>query len=178
MKNSTDKFRQRRWFVLHWVAVLFFSIGLVACDNSTSSPQSSSDASLNQVTNGANTATELSNSVNTATELSAQVKCSDLERFKSLAQLSWLPATNPGDEQRIDVTIFKDGFDTGNFESSKPMPADASSYLLQDVQGQALHRWRVATISGTDVFFSETARFEGVVCVGDVIAEQPPVPVP
>ena len=166
MKNSTDRNRHGRCLALHWNLILFFSMGLVACGDTTN-PQSSSGAHLNN----------LASSANTATELAAQVKCSDLERFKSLAQLNWRPAENPGDEQRVDVTIFKDGFETGRFESSKTLPPDLSSYLFQDVQGQALHRWRVVTMTGSDMVFSETARFEGVVCVGDVIADQPPVPV-
>ncbi|WP_455210864.1 hypothetical protein [Kaarinaea lacus] len=168
MKNCTDRSRLCRWFDLHWILYLFFAMWLVACgDNTASNPESSSGTNIKN----------LANDANTASELAAQVECSDLVRFKSIAQLSWRPAENAGDEQRIDVTIFKDGFETGRFESSKALPPDITSYQFDDVKGQALHRWRVVTRTGNDVFFSETARFEGVVCVGDVVVDQPPVPV-
>lgn len=168
MKNRTDRSRRCRWYTLHIILVLLMTLWLVACGDNTASNQKNPTS-----TNLKN----LANSANTATELAAQVKCSDLERFKSIAQLSWRPAENAGDEQRIDVTIFKDGFETGKYESSKALPPEESSYLFQDVKGQALHRWRVVTLTGNDTIFSETARFEGVVCVGDVIVDQPPVPV-
>lgn len=168
MKNCTDRSRRCRWFALLTILVLSMSLLLVACGDNTADKQASSS--------GTNLK-DLANNPNIATELAAQVKCSDLERFKSIAQLSWSPAENPGDEQRIDVTIFKDGFETGRYESSKALPPEESSYQFDDVKGQALHRWRVVTLTGNDTFFSETARFEGVVCVGDIIADQPPVPV-
>ncbi len=168
MSNRTDKYRCSRWFASPSVPVLFISLLLVACgDNTANREENRTGTNLDSLTKGDNA----------ATELTTRVECSDLERFKSVAYLSWRPAEIMGSEQRIDVTIFKDGFDTGRFESSKTIPPDESSYLLEDVKGQALHRWRVVTLNGNDASVSKIVRFEGVVCVGDVIVDTPPIPV-
>jgi len=112
-----------------------------------------------------------------ATDLRAEIFCDPAVRRKGLAQLNWTPADPPGQEQQVVVTIFKEGFETGAFEESKPLPPDQASFLLESVQGQAVHRWRVLTATATAEIPSDTARFEGPVCVGDVVVEEPdPIP--
>jgi hypothetical protein len=108
-----------------------------------------------------------------ATDLVAVVGCRGDVRFEGLANLSWSPADPNGSEQVVQVTIFKDGFETGQFESSKPLPPDQATLVFTDLSGQAVHRWRVVTLQGETAIPSETARFTGPVCVGDIIADQP-----
>lgn len=108
-----------------------------------------------------------------ATELSAEIVCDPTVRRKGLAQLSWTPADPPGEEQRVVVTIFKEGFESGAFEESKALPADQETFLLESVHGQAIHRWRVLTVTATSENPSETALFEGPVCIGDVVVDEP-----
>ena len=112
-----------------------------------------------------------------ATDLSAEIFCDPAVRRKGLAQLSWTPADPPGEEQQVLVTIFKEGFESGAFEASKALPPDETTFLLETVHGQAVHRWRVLTVTATAEIPSDTARFEGPVCIGDVVVDQP-VPVP
>ena len=112
-----------------------------------------------------------------ATELRAEISCDPAVRRKGLAQLSWTPADPPGQEQKVVFTIFKEGFESGAFEESKALPSDQDSFLLETVHGQAVHRWRVLTVTATAEIPSDTARFEGPVCIGDVVVEEPaPIP--
>ena len=170
MKNGTDRNRLCRAFVLRLFLLFFTSLLFAACGGNTSNEPASKQALSNNVHN-------LADNPNAATQLAASVECSPYERWKGWARLSWTPAQIAGEDQRIDVTIFKDGFETQRFESSKALGPTESSYLFENVQGQALHRWRVVTRTGDQLVFSETSRFEGPICVGDVIADQPPVPV-
>lgn len=112
-----------------------------------------------------------------ATDLRAEIFCDPAVPRKGLAQLSWTPADPLGQEQRVLVTIFKEGFETGAFEESKPLPPDQDTFLLESVQGQAIHRWRVVTVRTSAEMPSETARFEGPVCINDEVIDQP-VPIP
>jgi len=111
-----------------------------------------------------------------ASGLTAEVTCSPLERRQGFALLSWTPADPLGDAQLVQITIFKDGFDTGEFIELGPLGADEGSLQFEDVQGQALHRWRVLTTRGNESLASETARFEGPICLGDVVEQGPPPP--
>jgi hypothetical protein len=110
-----------------------------------------------------------------ATNLQSEIDCSPVERRRGLARLQWTPAEEPGTAQQIAVTIFKDGFETGQFERSERLPPRQSSLVFEDVQGQALHRWRVLTLQPAGWVPSETARFEGPTCLFDVIEEPPDI---
>ena len=112
-----------------------------------------------------------------ATDLRTEILCDPAVRRKGLAQVSWTPADPPGEEQQVVVTIFKDGFESGAFEESKTLPPDQASFLIESVKGQAVHRWKVLTVTAATETASETARFEGPVCIGDVVVDQPaPIP--
>jgi hypothetical protein len=153
---------------------LIFACSLQACGSSGSDDQSRND-------DPSQSATLLSGSAlgvrDEATELRAEISCDPAVRRKGLAQLSWTPADPPGQEQKIVFTIFKEGFESGAFEESKPLPSNQDSFLLETVHGQAVHRWRVLTVTATAEIPSDTARFEGPVCIGDVVVEEPaPIP--
>src|SRR5688572_4989351 len=53
-----------------------------------------------------------------ATDLVAEAECSGTETRKAIAKLSWKVAKSPGSEQRVAITIFRDGFEKGTFEST------------------------------------------------------------
>lgn len=114
-----------------------------------------------------------------ASGLKASVSCDPEAARKGRALLEWEPAQEPGSEQEVQVTIFREGFDTGDFVSSKALPPDQTSLLFDQVAGQALHRWRVVTRHGTDLVPSDTARFTGPICVYDAAEREdqiPPIP--
>ena len=123
------------------------------------------------------TGTSSARSVGAATNLSAEIFCDPVVSNSGLAEFRWTPADPPGQEQRVEVTIFKRGFETGNFEESKPLPPDDDVFVFESVQGQAVHRWRVVTVGAAAEVTSETSRFEGPLCVDDEVVDQP-VPIP
>jgi hypothetical protein len=110
-----------------------------------------------------------------ATNLQSQVDCSLVERRQGLARLQWTPAQEPGTAQQVVVTVFKDGFETGQFDRSERLPPTQSSLVFEEVQGQALHLWRVLTLQPEGWIPSETARFEGPTCLLDSIEEPPEI---
>ena len=100
-----------------------------------------------------------------ASSLDSRVYCSEDEPGKGSADLTWVPATKRGQEQKLQVTIYRNGFDSGDFKLSESLPPGKSSYTWSP-QGQAVHQWRVLTRHPDGWIPSETARFEGPSCVG------------
>jgi hypothetical protein len=100
-----------------------------------------------------------------ATGLQGEVACSETELGQGIARLDWKTGKTPGSEQRVDVTIFRDGFERGDFESTEPLPPDQSSLVWEQLRGQAIHHWRVRTLHPDGWVPSETASFEGPTCV-------------
>jgi len=164
MRVNTHSFRS--------LLILTAICTMQACGSSGSDEQSRTavEGSTQDPATAGRSATEVQGE---ATELRAEIFCDPAVRHRGLAQLSWTPADPPGEEQRVAVTIFKEGFETGAFEESKPLPPDQASFLLESVQGQAIHRWRVITVTATSDSPSDTVRFEGPVCVGDIVVDEP-----
>jgi len=114
-----------------------------------------------------------------ASNLRASQDCDSEVLRKGIALLEWEIAREPGSEQKVEVTIFREGFETGNSIPSKPLPGDQTELRFDRVAGQALHRWRVLTLHGEGYVPSETARFTGPICVYDeaeVEDQIPPIP--
>jgi hypothetical protein len=103
-----------------------------------------------------------------ATDLQVEVECSETELRQGIAKLSWTVAKSPGSEQRVAITIVRDGFESGEFEMSGPLAPDQSSLVWEQLHGQAIHYWRVLTLHGDKWSASETASFEGPTCVADI----------
>jgi hypothetical protein len=102
-----------------------------------------------------------------ATGLESQTGCRDDDPRKGFADLRWVVAANPGSEQRVAVTIARDGFQTGNFQVSGPLGPNQTTLRWEQLQGQAIHYWRVLTRHGQEWVPSDTASFEGPPCIGD-----------
>lgn len=101
-----------------------------------------------------------------ASNLESQSGCSDDELGKGFVDLKWTPATQRGQEQKLQVTIYREGFETGNFQTSEALSPGRPSYRWSRVEGQAIHYWRVLTRHSDGWIPSETAKFEGPSCVG------------
>jgi hypothetical protein len=106
-----------------------------------------------------------------AIDLQSEVDCEN--PGEAIARLSWSPAATKGAKQRVDVTIFKDGFQMGEFEASEVLPLDQSSLIWEQVSPGLNHRWRVLTLQENGWIPSEIAIFKGPVCVGDEEEELP-----
>src|SRR5262249_40381954 len=103
-----------------------------------------------------------------ATNLVAHAECSQTTPGQAVAYLSWT-ITSPGSAQRVDFTIFPDGFATGDYKSVGPLPSNQSSLTFDQLKGQAVHQWRVLTMDGGAWITSETERFEGPTCVRNLV---------
>jgi hypothetical protein len=103
-----------------------------------------------------------------ATQLMAKARCEEAGSRTGVADLSWLPAANSGSEERVALTIFPEGFDTGNFQVSPPLAAGAASYTWPKTNPGGVHRWRVLTKHGSTWTPSEISMFSGATCVADM----------
>lgn len=97
-----------------------------------------------------------------ATQLDVQTECDPETGVYAL--LTWLPAADPGSEQRVGITQFADGFSTGRFTVSEPISGDASSLLWQRLEPGVQYRWQVFTLHDDIYTASETAMFRGADC--------------
>jgi hypothetical protein len=102
-----------------------------------------------------------------ATSLHSSVECSQTQLRQGIAHLSWVPAGASAAEQRVAVSIYRNGFETGNFDSSESLPPERAALDWRQLRGQAIHLWRVLTRYGETWVASETASFEGPLCVAD-----------
>lgn len=103
-----------------------------------------------------------------ATQLTAKPRCEETGSRTGVADLSWVPAATAGSEQRVALTIFPEGFDTGNFDVSPPLSARATSYTWPKTNPGGAHRWRVLTKHGSTWTPSQTSMFIGATCVADM----------
>ena len=101
-----------------------------------------------------------------ATNLESQTGCREDEPGQGFVDLKWTPAVDRGQEQRLQVTIYREDFESGNFQLSEALSPDRVSYQWRPM-GQARHYWRVLTRHSDGWIPSETARFAGPPCVAD-----------
>jgi len=102
-----------------------------------------------------------------ASALQSQPGCDDSHPGQALAKLTWTPADRQAQAQRVDVTIYPDGFDRGKFERSSLLSPDRDSLVWTELRGQAFHYWRVLSQQADGWVASETASFEGPTCISD-----------
>jgi hypothetical protein len=102
-----------------------------------------------------------------ASGLEGFAECSPIEPGVARALLRWRPARERGTAQRIAVAILPDGFKTGDFRLSDPLGREASALEWREIEGQAIHFWRVLTLQPKGWIASVTASFVGPICVVD-----------
>jgi hypothetical protein len=100
--------------------------------------------------------------------LQARTGCDRSDPRRATSELSWRPARERGSQQRVVVTIFADGFASGNFDSSGPLDPSRVSLSWTRLRGQAFHFWQVLTLHRQGWVSSETAMFEGPLCAVDL----------
>jgi hypothetical protein len=109
-----------------------------------------------------------------ATDLQSETRCSDSRPRKGVAELRWVAAASPGAEQKVVVTIFRDGFEKGKFESSHAFPSTQTSLTWENLSPGILYRWRVLTRRRGEWVPSETSTFSGPTCVRDYVVPKSP----
>jgi len=106
-------------------------------------------------------------SARAATSINSQVGCMGETHSKGFVKLTWKTAANIGVRQRVDITIFRGGFEHKNFESSELLPANQNSFTWDRLRGQAIHFVRILTKHKDGWVPSETISFEGPLCIMD-----------
>lgn len=101
-----------------------------------------------------------------ATDLEAEARC-DPMKLTATARLSWKLASPPGSQQRVDMTMFRDGFQTGKFTTTGPLPPDQTQLNLNSGEPGINYAWRVLTLTGEGWVPSETARLPWPSCPVD-----------
>lgn len=97
-----------------------------------------------------------------ATDLRAMAECE--QPGLPVAELTWTVAEERGEAQRVDVTIYS--FEEGQFQSSQLLPPGQSTLRWYDLNGQAIHFWRVLTLHPEGWVPSDLGGFAGPTCVG------------
>jgi hypothetical protein len=109
-----------------------------------------------------------------ASELAADAACSEVDLRKAIADLRWRPAVQPGTEQQVEVTIYRDGFQRGAVERGPTLPPQQSTLRWERLSPGIIHYWRVLTRQPRGWTASVPASFEAPTCVADY----QPTPVP
>jgi hypothetical protein len=109
-----------------------------------------------------------------ATSLQASAECDPDEPWKGIATLNWTVARNPGSEQRVAVTIYRDGFEKGKFDVSEPLPSDHSLLVWDRLSPGIIHFWMVLTRQVDGWVPSEQSSFEGPICAVDYVPSPTP----
>jgi hypothetical protein len=91
---------------------------------------------------------------------------------KPIAYLRWTPSG--AGAQRVDVTLFADGFATRHFDHSVRLSPARSRLSWRRVSGEAIHHWRVLTRVKGRWYSSAIATFDGPGCVGADMQPQMP----
>lgn len=97
-----------------------------------------------------------------ATDLRAVAECE--QPGVPVAEITWTVAEERGEAQRVDVTIYN--FEEGQFDSSEILPPGQSTLRWYDLNGQAIHFWRVLTLHPEGWVPSDLGGFAGPTCVG------------
>jgi photosystem II stability/assembly factor-like uncharacterized protein len=100
---------------------------------------------------------------NAPTDLMGEVRC-DPVRLTSTAQLTWKAPRAGGGQQRVDVTAFRDGFQTANFVTFGPLPPDQFQVELSSGEPGITYYWRVLTLTESGWAPSRTARLPWLGC--------------
>ena len=101
-----------------------------------------------------------------ATDLTSEPRCDATTPGRTASALSWR-APAEGTEQRVDLTFFFQGFESGNFVATPTLPPGQMAYLLLDTEPGVQYQWRVLTRTTNEWISSEVATFRGAVCVVD-----------
>ncbi len=108
-----------------------------------------------------------------ATALRANPHCEAAGTRAAVADLSWTAAPERGTQERVALTKFADGFESGSFETSPPLSADASGFGWRGLNPGGVQFWRVLTLHGDVWTPSAVASFTGPTCVADYTSPSP-----
>jgi len=109
-----------------------------------------------------------------ATNLRAGAECDLDQPWKGIVNLNWTIASLPGSEQRVIMTVYRDGFEVGRFDASDSLASDQSGMMWDRLSPGIIHFWMVLTRHEDGWVPSEQSSFEAPVCAVDYV----PTPTP
>ena len=102
-----------------------------------------------------------------AANLQSEATCNPDDAVKGTARLSWTPSVDRGTEQRVALTTYVRGMETGAFVVTEPLSPDEQGYIWERTSPRITHYWWVLTLHAEGWVPSEVASFEGAICVSD-----------
>lgn len=109
-----------------------------------------------------------------ASDLEAKLGCNPADPGKGVATLNWSVAQSAGGEQRVVLTVYRDGFSRGAFQASGPLSPGQASLAWEGLEPGVIHFWRVLTLQSGGWAPSEIASFEGPTCVANMVPGSAP----
>ena len=98
--------------------------------------------------------------------LTSSPECDVATPGRTATDLAWATPQDGG-EQRIDLTAFFRGFESGDFVATPTLPPGQTSYRLLDTEPGAQYEWRVLTRSRDGWVASQSETFRGAACIVD-----------
>jgi hypothetical protein len=102
-----------------------------------------------------------------ADDLTYTADCLDTNPRRGLIALAWAPRGGKLSAQRIDVTQFHEGFETGRFDVSATLAAGVRAISLENPEPGIYYYWRVLSATPDGWVVSPVARFEAPICPSD-----------
>jgi hypothetical protein len=99
-------------------------------------------------------------------------RCSDVNLGKGVAEFTWSAQASEVQAQRIDISMFRDGFQTERFETVARVPTAQNRLVWDDARPGINYYWRVLVLTSQGWLPSETARYEAPICPVDFV--EPP----
>jgi hypothetical protein len=106
--------------------------------------------------------------------LQVVARCSDVTLGRAVAEFTWTSASTEARVQRIDISMFRDGFQTERFETAARLPTAQNRLVWDDARPGINYYWRVLVLTPQGWVPSETARYEAPICPVDFV--EPPRP--
>jgi hypothetical protein len=100
--------------------------------------------------------------------LSVEARCDPVEPGRREAHFEWTAPRGDEFRQVVEITMFRDGFEKGTYETIATLPAGQSSVSWTGGDPGISYLWRVRTVFPNDeTTTSEAARFDPPVCPVD-----------
>jgi hypothetical protein len=108
-----------------------------------------------------------------ATDLRVEARCSPTQPGTRSATFMWRVAKTRGQGQRVDVTMFRDGFrsEKPRFETVAQVPGTQDSAPWDKGEPGINYYWRVLTLTAKGWVPSQTSRYEAPICPVDSTPE-------
>jgi hypothetical protein len=106
--------------------------------------------------------------------LQVLARCSDMKLGTGVAEFTWASSATDVRAQRIDISMFRDGFQTERFETVARLPTAQNRLVWDDARPGINYYWRVLVLTPQGWIPSETARYEAPICPVDFV--EPPRP--